>query len=156
MSDFEDKHVYAYPQQPLLWKRSIDDTFSDVDLLKAGIIWFHKLFEQLSLYSHIHSRSVTFWGSFLDKRWIKKVYKTICQTDRQTHVSWYNSEHPKRLTDPIPYSQLIRLIRIHRKSHHLSRAEIEMYFHFFYEGLPQWYYRQGLAICITHFKGIFY
>ena len=33
MGWFEDTHVYTYPQQPLLWKRFIDDIF---------VIWHHK------------------------------------------------------------------------------------------------------------------
>ena len=32
MTKFEDKYVYTYPQQPPLWKRSIDDIF---------LIWPH-------------------------------------------------------------------------------------------------------------------
>ena len=46
MGDFEQKHVYTYPNQPLIWLRYIDDVFA---------IWTHGLEELHKFVDHLNS-----------------------------------------------------------------------------------------------------
>ena len=41
MSSFEDKHVYTYPLQPMLWQRFIDETFLTWTHESDTLIQFH-------------------------------------------------------------------------------------------------------------------
>ena len=45
----------------------------------------------------------------------------------------FNSEHPMRC---IPYSQFLRLERIHSESHHLLQAQIHLYWFFIWREYP--------------------
>ena len=47
MGDFEQKHVYTYSLQPLIWLRYIDDIF---------LVWTHGLDELLKFKNHLNTR----------------------------------------------------------------------------------------------------
>ena len=46
MTKFEDRHVYTYPQQPLFWKRFIDDIF---------LIWPHGKNSLIKFIEHLNT-----------------------------------------------------------------------------------------------------
>ena len=48
----------------------------------------------------------------------------------------YSSEHPITLKNSIPYSQFLRLKRIHSEIHYLLEAEIHMYLYFRWRNYP--------------------
>ena len=116
MGLFEDRFVYTYPLQPLVYVRYIDDIF---------IIWQHsreeldKFITQLNScvnnikFSHeISDESI----SFLDIKVIKiqdhlKTTLYSKPTDAHDYIL-YNSAHPQRCKDSIPYSQFLRVRRI--------------------------------------------
>ena len=56
-------------------------------------------------------------------------------TDRHMYLN-YNSEHPMSLKRSIPYSQFLRLKRIHSEPHYLLEAQIHMYFFFIWREYP--------------------
>ena len=45
MNKFEEKYVYTYPLQPILWKRFIDDIFSHLAIWNEFTLGIHKPFE---------------------------------------------------------------------------------------------------------------
>ena len=56
-------------------------------------------------------------------------------TDRHIYLN-FCSEHPMSLKSSIPYSQFLRLKRIHTEPQHLLEAQIHMYFSSFGENIP--------------------
>ena len=130
MTKFEDKYVYTYPLQPLLWKRYIDDIF---------LVWPHgknSLNEFIKHLNTVHS-TIKFTSdmsdtqiSFLDLTiYIKqsalhtKLYTK--PTDRHMYLN-YLSEHPMSLKKSIPYSQFLRLKKIHSEPQHLLESCIHL------------------------------
>ena len=56
-------------------------------------------------------------------------------TDRHMYLNYY-SEHPMSLKRSIPYSQFLRLTRIHSKPQYLLEAQTHMYFFFIWREYP--------------------
>ena len=48
----------------------------------------------------------------------------------------FHSEHPMSLKMSIPYSQFLRLKRIHSESHYLLQAQIQLYWYFRWREYP--------------------
>ena len=127
MTKFEEKYAYAYPLQPKLWKRFISDIF---------LIWPHGMGSLLEFINHlntVHSSikcTKEIWPkeiAFLDliiyikgSRLYTKLY-TKATTDRHMYLN-FCSEHPLSLKSSIPYSQFLRLKRIHTEPQHLLEA----------------------------------
>ena len=122
MTKFEENHVYTYRLQPTLWKRFIDDIF---------LIWQHGLDSLLEFIKHLNSvhSTIKFTSdispteiAFLDLITYIKGYKLYTRlhtknTDRYMYLN-FNSEHPMSLKGSIPYSQFLRLKRIHCEPHY--------------------------------------
>ena len=134
MTKFEQTHVYTYHLQPTLWKRFIDDIF---------MIWPHGMDSLLEFIQHLNTAhpTIKFTStispteiSFLDLIIYIRDDKlhtrlhTKC-TDRHMYLNFY-SEHPMNLKRSIPYSQFLRLRRIHSESHYLIHAQIQLYWYF--------------------------
>ena len=113
MRTFEEKYIYTYPIQPILWKRFIDDIF---------FIWPHGIESLLNHLKTGHS-TIKFTKEispteilFLDliiyirgsKLYTRLHTKT---TDRHMYLK-FSSEHPMSLKKSIPYSQFLRLKRM--------------------------------------------
>ena len=116
MAKFEDKYVYTYRHQPLLWKRFIDDIF---------LIWPHGKNSLVEFIEHLNT-----------------VHPTIIHTrlytkpkDRHMYLN-YSSEHPMSLKKSIPYSQFLRLKKIHSENQHLLESQIHLYFYFRWREYP--------------------
>ena len=116
MGSFEKKHVYTHPLQPLLYLRYIDDIF---------IIWQHGETELDIFIEHMNtcSEHIKFTTerstkeiAFLDTL-VKLVGRSIHTdlyskpTDSHNYL-YYNSAHPQKCKDSIPYSQFLRVRRI--------------------------------------------
>ena len=56
-------------------------------------------------------------------------------TDRHMYLN-FNSEHSMNLKKSIPYSQFLRLKRIHSESHYLIQLQIHLYLHFIWRKYP--------------------
>ena len=140
MATFEDKYVYTYPQKPTLWKRFIDDIF---------LIWPHGRESLLRFIEHLNRvhPTIKFTSDISDKE-IAFLDLTIYisyphihtriytkSTDRHMYLD-YSSEHPITLKNSVPYSQFLRLKRIHSEIHYLLEAEIHMYLYFRWRNYP--------------------
>ena len=117
MTKFEEKYVYTYSLQPKLWNRFTVDIF---------LIWPHGMDSPLEFIKHLNTvhSTIKFTSAispteiaFLDLTiYIKgnKLYTRLHTktTDRHMYLN-YNSDHPMSLKRSIPYSQFLRLKRIH-------------------------------------------
>ena len=134
IAKFEDKYVYTYPLQPLLWKRFIDDIFP---------IWPHGKTSLVEFIEHLNTVHPTIkftseisdtQKSFLDlsiyinqSTLHTKLYTK--PTDRHMYLNYF-SEHPMSLKKSIPYSQFLRLKKIHSENQHLLESQIQLYLYF--------------------------
>ena len=116
LGHFESKFVYTYKLQPLLYLRYIDDIF---------MIWPHGEEELIIFIDYLNSCTDNFKFThefsesnvtFLDTR-ISIVNNTLisdlyCKPTDSHNYLRYNSAHPQRCKDSIPYSQFLRVRRI--------------------------------------------
>ena len=140
MTKFEEKYLYTYPLQPKLWKRFIDDIFliwpHGMDLLLEFMDHLNIVYPTIKFTSDISHTEI----SFLDltiyisncKQYTRLYTKT---TDRHMYVNYY-SEHPMSLKRSIPYSQFLRLKRIHSEHQYLLEAQIHMSLFFIWREYP--------------------
>ena len=117
MGYFEEKFIYSYRLQPLLWKRFIDDIF---------FIWTYGEKELLHFVKYLNNCHTTIKFTletsleivnFLDIKIKKKADGTIstdlyCKPTDSHNYLLYSSEHPRHLLKGIPYSQFLRVKRI--------------------------------------------
>ena len=117
MTQFEDKYVYTYPLQPQLCKRFIDDIF---------LIWPHGMNSLTKFIGHLNIVHLTIkFTSDISETRISFLDLTIYidqsklhtrlytkPTDRHMYLNYF-SEHPMNLKKSIPYSQFLRLKKIH-------------------------------------------
>ena len=140
MTKFEDKYVFTYPLQPQLWKRFIDDIF---------LIWPHGRNSLTKFIGHLNTvhPTIRFTSdiseteiSFLDLTiYIEQsiLYTRIYTkpTDRHMYLNYF-SEHPMSLKKSIPYSQFLRLKKIHSETQFLLESQIHMYLFFRWREYP--------------------
>ena len=140
MAKFEDKYVYTYPHQPLLWKRFIDDIFLIRPHGKNSLVEFiehlNTVHPTIKFTSDISDTQISFLdlsiyinGSTLHTRLHTKL------TDRHMYLNYF-SEHPMSLKKSITYSQFLRLKKIHSENQHLLESQIHLYFYFRWREYP--------------------
>ena len=128
MTKFEQNHVYTYHLQPTLWMKFIDDIFMiwahGMDSLLEFIEYLNTVHPTIKFTSTISPTEVPFLDLIIyirgDKLYTRFHTKS---TDRHMYLNVY-SEHPMSLKRSIPYSQFLRLKRIHSQSHYLVQAQI--------------------------------
>ena len=118
MGDFEERYVHPYKLQPLKYMRFLDDCF---------LIWQHSLEELHEFVNHMNTRmeSIKFTMevsqshvNFLDTTVkINPSNNTLetdlyCKPTDSHNYLLYNSAHPKKCKQSIPYSQFLSLRRI--------------------------------------------
>ena len=140
MGSFESKHVYTYRLQPIIYLRYIDDIF---------IIWPHGQDELEQFIQHMNSCSTHIQFTtekssseiaFLDT--LVKLDQGQITTDLYTKPTdshnylYYNSSHPQRCKDSIPYSQFLRIRRICSHNRDFDRHVITLAGHFLRRKYP--------------------
>ena len=143
MADFEERFVYTYPLQPLLWVRYIDDVFC---------IWTHGRPSLDTFLNHINSvhSTIKFTAdisenqvSFLDTSVIITEDNGNVKTDLFTKKTdtfnflHYDSCHPRHSTNSIPYSQFLRIRRICTEEDDFKRHCLQRASHFLRRGYPK-------------------
>ena len=140
MGSFEEEHVYKYRLQPLTYVRYIDDIF---------MIWPHGQHELDQFFTHMNSCSehIKFTTetsasriAFLDTLVILEngVIKTDLYskpTDLHNYL-YYDSAHPQRCKDSIPYSQFLRIRRICSTKSDFDKHVINLAGHFLRRKYP--------------------
>ena len=116
LSNFEDKYIYSYHLQPLVWYRYIDDVFC---------IWQHDKTELKDFVKHLNTvhgttkfmtESSQTESSFLDTM-VKLNDGDIstdlyCKPTDMNNYLPYDLAHPPHCKKGLPYSQFLRLRRI--------------------------------------------
>ena len=116
MGAFEEKHVYTYRLQPLMYIRYIDDIF---------IIWQHGANELEEFFTHMNSSSehikfttetstkqIAFLDSLVELDGCKISTNLHTKPTDSHNYLYYDSAHPQRCKYSIPYSQFLRIRRI--------------------------------------------
>ena len=142
MGWFEDKFVYTYDTQPLVWKRYIDDIF---------MIWPHgqdSLDDFVSYLNECHvtikftSETSRLQVSFLDILVTVGENCTLTTslytkpTDSHNYLL-YLLEHPRHLLKGIPYSQFLRVRRICTNIVDYRQHALTLATHFMRRGYPK-------------------
>ena len=142
MGDFEEQFVYPYRLQPLKYLRFLDDCF---------LIWQHGLEELEKFVKHMNScmESIKFTMevsqdhvNFLDtKVKINPDNNTLetdlyCKPTDSHNYLLYNSAHPKKCKQSIPYSQFLRIRRICTNTKDYDRHIVTLSSHFLRRGYP--------------------
>ena len=148
MSDFENRHVYTYQKQPLLWVRFIDDIF---------VVWTHGRTEIDKFIDHLNSvhNTIKFTSEisahkvcFLDT-WAILHENGSIQTDLYTKPTdsnnylTYQSAHPPHCKKGIPGGQFLRLRRICSDEDSFIKHSIIKGKHFLRRGYPIDVLKQG-------------
>ena len=142
MGWYEEKFVYTYQKQPLLWKRFIDDIF---------VIWQHTQKELDEFITFLNNRmpSIKFEADisvnsvhFLDvtvsiDHTTGSINTTLYTkpTDAHNYIN-YASCHQKSCRDGIPYGQFLRLRRICNKDDDFVSESKIMAYHFYQASYP--------------------
>ena len=103
MSDFEDKHVYTYHIQPLVWKRFIDDIFMiwtcTKEELDAFILHLNSCHPTIKFTAEISQNETIFLDTKVKKDGESLVTDLYCKpTDSHSYLL-YNSAHPQKCKD---------------------------------------------------------
>ena len=140
LGKFEDDHVYTYKTQNFTYYRFIDDIF---------LIWFGSEETLLDFIQHLNS-STTFFKfthetsttsvNFLDVTISIKNNKIetdlYCKPTDSHNYLYYNSAHPQKCKDSIPYSQFLRIKRICSKETDFLTHCLNYCRHFIRRGYP--------------------
>ena len=141
MGWFEETHVYTYAQQPLLWKRFIDDIF---------VIWTHGQRELDTFVQHLNTcmPSIKFEAEasqtlvhfldvnvHLDTEGVISTSQYTKDTDSHNYIDFLSC-HPKHCKNGIPYGQFLRLRRICSSIHGFIEQSKIMAGHFLRANYP--------------------
>ena len=140
MGAFEKMHVYTHSHQSLLYLRYIDDIF---------MLWQHGAAELDRFITHMNtcSEHIKFTTeqsteeiAFLDT--LVRIQGSSLSTDLHTKPTdshnylYYDSEHPQRCKDSIPYSQFLRIRTICTSKVDFDKHVIELASHFLRRKYP--------------------
>ncbi len=143
MGHFEEKYVYTYRLQPWCWFRFIDD---------IKFLWPHGR-EELDRFIHFLNHGTEFTtikftanisetsNDFLDTSLYYTPEGNIAfklyskPTDKHNYLR-YDSCHPKRMKDSIPFSQFLRVRRICTENAEFDKSVTLLATHFLRRGYP--------------------
>jgi hypothetical protein len=116
VGQFEKMFVYLFHKQPLVWYRFIDDIFMiwthGVESLTEFIDYLNTRVESINFTSEISLDKVNFLDTTV-KKVGNKLQTDLYQKPTDSHsYLLYNSAHPQRCKDSIPYGQFLRIRRI--------------------------------------------
>ena len=125
------------------------DVYCVITALDIFMIWPHGMNSHLEFIKHLNivHPTIKFTSAispteivFLDFIiYIKgnKLYTRLHTKNTERHVYLnFNSEHPMSWKRSIPYSQFLRLKRIHSEPHQLLQAQIQLYWYFIWREYP--------------------
>jgi len=142
MGDFEEKFVYPYEKQPIKYLRFLDDIF---------LIWQYSLQELNQFVNHMNSQMETIKFTMeASKREVNFLDTTVrinpstnrletdlfCKPTDSHNYLLYNSAHPRKCKQSIPYSQFLRVRRICTNINDYDRHIVTLSSHFLRRGYP--------------------
>ena len=142
MADFEEKWVYTYHTQPLVWLRYIDDIFmvwnNNRKSLEDFLLHLNQCHHSIKFTSEISTENISFLDTTVQLTEDRKLYTSLFSKPTDAHnYLLYNSSHPKHLTRSLPYSQFLRLRRICYFLNDFDKHAIQIGHHFLRRGYPE-------------------
>ena len=141
MADYEDKYVYTYPLQPLLWVRYIDDCFMPwqhgMDELIKFVDYLNQQDENIQFTFEVSPHTINFLDTTV-RYHIRHGFSTTLYTkptDKHTYLH-YKSCHPPHIMQSLPYSQFLRVRRLCTHFDDYMINSLEMAAHFSHRGYP--------------------
>ena len=137
---FERMFVYLFHKQPLIWLRFIDDIFlvwtHGEEALQEFVAFLNSRVESMNFTVEWSHESVNFLDTKVKKEGTKLVTDLYCKpTDSHSYLQ-YDSAHPQRCKDSIPYSQFLRVRRICSSMIDFDQHVLTLTLHFLRRGYP--------------------
>ena len=141
MGNFEEKHVYTYKLQPLIWKRFIDNIFFvwtyGPDELDKFVHYLNGCHMTIKFTIETSSKSITFLDTTVKKEENGSLSTTLyCKPTDSHDYLLYSSEHPRHILNGIPFSQMLRVRRICTKNEDFLINASMLTSHFIRRGYP--------------------
>jgi len=142
MGDFEERFVYPYRLQPLKYLRFLDDIFLiwqyGMDELTEFVIHMNSQLPSIKFTMEHSKESVNFLDTTVSINIASHELETdlYCKPTDSHNYLLYNSAHPKRCKESIPYSQFLRIKRICSKTTDYDRHIVTLSKHFLRRGYP--------------------
>ncbi|MCP3929589.1 MAG: hypothetical protein GY705_10855, partial [Bacteroidetes bacterium] len=140
MGDFEDKYVYPYGDNIIFWKRFIDDIFclfqGTEDQILAFIDFLNSWDDKIQFTANYSQKEVPFLDILVkieNNQLTTDLY--VKPTDSHNYLK-FDSAHPAKCKQSIPYSQFLRVRRICSKLTDYDRHIKDMSTHFIRRGYP--------------------
>ena len=116
MGVFEWTYVYTYHKKYLLYLRYIDDIFivwtHSREDLETFIEFLNTRTEHFKFTSEISNTEIAFLDTKVSIQNNRIATDLYCTPTDSPNYLVYNSSHPQRCKDSIPYSQFLRICRI--------------------------------------------
>ena len=142
MGWFEDKFVYTYKSQPILWKRYIDDIFMlwphGKESLNEFVTYLNQCHNSIKFTAETSTTHVNFLDITATITDNHEIITTLYTKPTDSHnYLLYSSEHPRHLLKGIPYSQFLRVRRICSNIIDFRQHALNLASHFIRRGYPK-------------------
>jgi peptide-methionine (R)-S-oxide reductase len=142
MADFEERYVYNYHTQPLVWLRYIDDIFMvwnhNRESLDSFLKYLNECHHSIKFTSEISDSQINFLDTTVHIDMERKLYTDLyCKPTDAHNYLLYSSAHPKHLLKSLPYSQLLRIRRICSRIEDFDKNALEIGQHFLRREYPE-------------------
>ena len=142
MGWFEDKFVYTYKTQPLVWKRYIDDIFMiwphGTEPLNDFVTYLNECHTTIKFTAETSVSHVNFLDITVALNSSNKITTSLYTKPTDSHnYLLYSSEHPRHLLKGIPYSQFLRVRRICTSIIDYRQHALSLASHFIRRGYPK-------------------
>ena len=142
MAEFENKNVYTYHQQPLWWKRFIDDIFmlwthGEEDLM-VFLNYLNTCHQTIKFTSHISTTEANFLDTTVKITGENEIITDLYEKPTDSHnYLHYTSCHPEHTKSSLPYSQFLRIKKICTKEEDFEKHSHKIYQHFVRREYPK-------------------
>jgi hypothetical protein len=142
MADFEEKWVYNYNPQPILWLRYIDDIFMiwnhDKSSLDSFLSYLNSCHHSIKFTSEVSQTNLSFLDTMVHIDHQGQLFTDLyCKPTDAHNYLLYHSAHPSHLTKSLPYSQLLRVRRICSRIEDYDKNASMIGQHFLRRGYPE-------------------
>jgi len=142
MASFEEKWVYPYRTQPLIWLRYIDDIFMIWNHTREALDEFlehlNSCHSTIKFTSEISPTHVSFLDTLIKIDTDRTIYSDLfCKPTDSHNYLLYESSHPPHLKRSLPFSQFLRVRRICSKISDFDKNAALIGKHFIRRNYPE-------------------
>ena len=141
MGWYEDKYVYTYHKQPLIWKRFIDDIFDiwqyDHSELEIFVEYLYSRMPSIKFEADTSKNKDNFLDVEVSLDHLGNIHTSLYTkpTDSHNYIN-YKSCHQKSCKNGIPYGQFLRIRRICSNDDDFIAKSKTMAYHFHLADYP--------------------